>query len=350
MPLLPVYTDSGIMDGSFLHAMPYCTKNCNDKCASFYLAMQSAEAGFYRCPHGMSVYVYNKDAERYIFTGLRIRGSYDKHAARVTQARDEIYNPVLGTKEIEELAAADIALYREQQNLQHTAVEIKDLVHETRKINGQIKNACDLFWESNGESSAEAQLEVIRNVHFLSYMAYNRFQYFDAWANPTLSFGDPIRAVIYKKFDKMRKLMRGYMRKNVWISLNSGSTFSYNIYPTFETLLFILFENGIKYSPDGNPISVNFIESDNRFLTITISSLGPLCQQNELPRLGTKGFRSENAKLMDKTGQGLGLSFAKKICDMHGINIGFASKFTGRDHGIKYGDFVITLQFEASQK
>lgn len=33
MALLPIYKDEMLFDGSFIHALPFCLKNCkNDKC------------------------------------------------------------------------------------------------------------------------------------------------------------------------------------------------------------------------------------------------------------------------------------------------------------------------------
>ena len=350
MHLLPKYDNAKLVDGSYLHAMPYCLKNCGNKeCVAFYARISKALTGFYQCPHGMSAYVLSTDTSHHIFSCLRVHGTYNKHLAKVTQSTAKIYNPVLATEEISALASTDISLQNEKQTLSHTTSEINDLLHETRKLNGQIKNICDLFWDTNANDSdcdVEELLSAFRNIHVCSYMVYNRFQHLDAMLNPGLSLGDPSKSVIFKKFDKMRLLLRGFQRKNVWISLDTRSTFAYSVYPTFETLLFILFENGIKYSPPGKPINVNFHECGDHQLTVTISSIGPYCNQEEIQQLGTKGFRGENAKLLDSTGQGIGLHFARNICAMHNIDINFSSRYSHKDHGVKYGIFTITLHFD----
>jgi heat shock protein HtpX len=54
-------------------------------------------------------------------------------------------------------------------------------------------------------------------------MISNRFSYSDSVLNPTLSAGSFYPAVIFKKFDKMRKLLKGYLRKNVWITIFGAS-------------------------------------------------------------------------------------------------------------------------------
>ena len=353
MPLLPQIEKGRIVDGTYLHAMPYCLSHCKNKeCTDFYNRMQSAPTGFYQCPHGMSAYVCNVENVKYVFSGLRIHGTYNKKLAKVTQTSSNIYNPVLSTTEIEALASAEISLEKEKRILSHTTTEINDLLHETRKLNGQIKNICDIFWDTNSDEEFDSSelLSAMRNIHVCSYLVYNRFQHLDSMLNPELSLGDPARVIVYKKVDKMRKLLKGFSRKNVWISIDSPSTFYYNVYPTFETLLFILFENGIKYSPEGKPVSVNFNEVGTNQLDVTISSIGPHCSNEEIQSLGSKGFRGENAKLLDSTGQGIGLNFAKKICAMHNIDISFSSRYSHKDHGVKYGIFTVTLHFDSSRQ
>ena len=180
-------------------------------------------------------------------------------------------------------------------------------------------------------------------------MISNRFSYFDSVLNPSLSVGSPYPAVIFKKFDKMRRLLKGYQRKNVWITIDSPiqSDFRYNIYPTFETLLFIILENAIKYSPSGKPVEVTFSE-DAHILDVTIRSIGPYCDENELMHLCDKGFRSENAKIAQEVGQGFGLNFAQKICAAHKIGLTFDCTYSHKNHGIKYGTFSVCLHFDSS--
>ena len=60
MALLPIYKDEMLFDGSYIHALPFCLKNCkNDKCLAHYRNMISKTTGFYTCPYGLSTFVYN---------------------------------------------------------------------------------------------------------------------------------------------------------------------------------------------------------------------------------------------------------------------------------------------------
>lgn len=336
-----------IVDGAYIRLLPFCIKKCSsDKCKKYYERLKEAGIGGYCCPYGLASYVYISPIGKVILTGLRIRGIYDKKQSKIVASQEHVYNPVIDV-EVCNLVAQQIV---ESMCEKNTIEAIEDLLHETRSLNGQIKNAIDFLWETDTNEDnidCEALIETLKNVHVSSYMISNRFSYFDSVLNPALSIGSPYSAVIFKKFDKMRKLLKGYQRKNVWIVLKSPnqSNYRYNIYPTFETLLFIIMENAIKYSPNNNPVDVIFSE-DEYVLDVVIQSIGPYCDENEILHLCDKGFRSENAQIIENRGQGFGLNFAKKICDEHNIDLEFQSKYSYKDHGVKYGNFTVTLHFD----
>lgn len=351
MALLPcIDSTNEIKDGSYFHLLPFCKKNCaSKKCRDYYKELQEKGMGAYCCPYGLASYIYTSSKGKLIFTGLRIKGVCDKKKAKKTETPEYVYNPVIDESTcfsiIQEMADAIF----EKRELESKLEAIRDLLHEARSLNGQIKNSIDFLWEDNGDEEdidCATMIQTLKNVHVSSFMIANRFSFFDSVLNPSLATGDPYPAVVFKKFDKMRKLLKGYQRKNVWISIESAvqSDYKYNIYPTFETLLFILLENAIKYSPDGKPVNVLFKENGNQ-LDVTIESTGPYCDENEILRLCDKGFRGENAKVAQKKGEGFGLNFAQKICDIHKIKLSFQSKYSYKDHGVKYGIFSVFLHF-----
>lgn len=356
MSLLP-YMDSSnqLVDGKYVRLLPFCKKNClGEKCKLYYEKLKNAESGGYCCPYGLSSYVYISSEGKIIFTGLRIKGIYDKKKAKVTETQEFIYNPVIDEKNCAAIAQEVANSLLEKYTLEVKLESIRDLLHEARSLNGQIKNSIDYIWETNsdeGNIDYDTLVQTLKNAHVSSFMISNRFSYFDSVLNPTLSTGEPYPAVVFKKFDKMRKLLKGYQRKNVWISIESPnqSDYKYNIYPTFETLLFILLENAIKYSPNDRPVTVRFSEHEH-LLDVTIQSVGPYCDENELLHLCDKGFRSENAKAVQTNGQGFGLNFAKKICDIHHIGLSFACTYSHKDHGVKYGTFSVLLRFDNSEQ
>lgn len=351
MALLPIYRDEQLQDGCYIHALPTCLEKCkSEKCIAHYKKVVEKNTGFYTCPYGLSTLVYkNSSGAACVFSSLRERTTYNKKQAALLQAKYKIYNPILDSEELVALAQDECDRQDREQSFEQKIEEVNDLLHEARKLNGQIKTECDVIWENSSagtEYDAEGLLEFIRKIHIYSFIVYNRFQYFDTILNPMLSVGAAYNAIVFKKLDKMRKLLKGYGRKNVWISLEGQSTYGYRVYQSFETLLFIILENAIKYSPDNNPITINFEEENENILDVTIQSTGPYCRSEEIKMLGTKGFRGEEAKRLDSTGQGIGLNFAKKICEQHNIQIDFDSSYKGRNHGIVYGTFIVKLHFD----
>lgn len=358
MSLLPYIVDSGMVDGNFIRVLPYCQNNCSSgKCKEYYDKLNALSPGFYMCPNGLSSLVcVSNSGNRVIYSGIRAKGFYDKKKAKVAQAKENIYNPVLLPEELLSLANEDIKIQESRISLSEKEDAVKDVLHEARKLNAQIKNICDIIWDEfpgNSEDVSDEDINTLvkrlLNIHVCSYLAYNRFAYYDISTNPELSYGAPYETVIFKKFDKLRMLLKDYSRKKVWISLEDQNTYCYKVYPTFETLLFIILENAIKYSPKNKPVNVYFNETGNK-LDVSVVSLGPYCESDELNCLTEKGFRGTNAKLFDNTGQGIGLPFAKKIADMHEIDLEFKSSYTTTIKGIKFGEFRVKLHFDKSRQ
>lgn len=358
MSLLPCIISSNIVDGTFIRVLPYCQKNCSSgKCREHYNKLNISMPGFYMCPNGLSSLVcVSNNGNRVVYTGIRAKGFYDKKRAKIVQATENIYNPVLSQEELSSLAGEDVRIREKMISVSEKEDAIKDVLHEARKFNAQIKNICDIIWDEFPENKKDGSDEDINNlvkrilnIHVCSYLAYNRFAYYDISINPELSFGAPYETVVFKKFDKLRMLLKGYNRKNVWISLENQNTYCYKVYPTFETLLFIILENAIKYSPKNKPVNVYFNEAGNQ-LDVSVISLGPYCEAGELRLLTEKGYRGANAMLFDNTGQGIGLPFAKKIADMHSIDLEFESFYTTTINKIKFGEFQVTLHFDQSKQ
>ena len=353
MSVFPYYDTERkqIVDGTCFRLIPYCNKNCvSQRCKQYYESLEDAPSGSYKCPHGLSSYVYNAQNKKLIFTGIKIKGKYDKQRTKGISAQDYCFNPVVEEAICNSVANEIAVTIHENAEKDRKTAPINDLLHETRALNGQIRSLTDSYFEEHFDDDtidSNRLLEIIKNVQVCSYMISNRFLYLDSVLNPTLPQGSSYSAVIFGKFDKMRKLLKGYMRKNVWISLNTPepSKYRYNIYPSFETLIFVLLENAIKYSPNNQPVDVNFKERGS-ILDVEIVSVGPYCTENEITRLCEKGFRSENAQIMQKQGQGFGLNFANEICKAHKIGLSFDSIYLNKDHGVKYGRFYVKLRFD----
>ena len=95
----------------------------------------------------------------------------------------------------------------------------------------------------------------------------------------------------------------------------------------------ILFENAIIYNNKGGSIKFSASREDNS-IVCSIEDSGIGIAKEEMPRLFSKFYRAQNARLVDTEGMGLGLFMARSIIEKHGgklyatsPGIGLGAKF-----------------------
>ena len=87
---------------------------------------------------------------------------------------------------------------------------------------------------------------------------------------------------------------------------------------TLSKVLEILFDNAIKYSEENGTISVALYKSSKK-VYFTINNKGEYIKPDELPHVFERFYRTNKER--EVGGHGLGLSLAKKKCDMLGCKI-----------------------------
>lgn len=87
---------------------------------------------------------------------------------------------------------------------------------------------------------------------------------------------------------------------------------------TLAKVLEILFDNAIKYSYENEKITVGLHQSSKKAV-FTINNKGEYIRENELPHIFERFYRTNKER--EVGGHGLGLSIAKKKCDMIGAKI-----------------------------
>ena len=91
---------------------------------------------------------------------------------------------------------------------------------------------------------------------------------------------------------------------------------------TFAKVLEILFDNAIKYSDDNSKITVGLIQNSKK-IYFTINNKGEHIKPDELPHVFERFYRTNKERVVG--GHGLGLSLAKRKCDMLGAKISVES-------------------------
>lgn len=92
--------------------------------------------------------------------------------------------------------------------------------------------------------------------------------------------------------------------------------------PTFSKVLEILFDNAIKYSDANGKISIALYKSSKK-VYFTINNTGEYINPDELSRIFERFYRTNKERTVG--GHGLGLSLAKKKCDMLGCKLSVES-------------------------
>jgi PAS domain S-box-containing protein len=93
-----------------------------------------------------------------------------------------------------------------------------------------------------------------------------------------------------------------------------------------EQVVLNLFTNAVKYSPEGTEIVVRMMEKAAD-IVVEVEDHGYGIPEKSLQRIFDKFYRvSENAKVRDATGSGLGLSLVKEIVEAHGGEVAVRSQ------------------------
>jgi signal transduction histidine kinase len=84
-----------------------------------------------------------------------------------------------------------------------------------------------------------------------------------------------------------------------------------------------LVENAVAYGDPGGHVAVVLEWRGDRFSLVVVDD-GPGVLPAELPRLGERTFRSDEARQRDPNGSGLGLAITSEICQRCGWSLSFA--------------------------
>lgn len=133
-----------------------------------------------------------------------------------------------------------------------------------------------------------------------------------------LSNGDN-KAMSYSKFSLVeitKKLVAQYDKNSsrVEIKTNDDKAVVTASQSSIEELVTIFLDNALKYSPDDSIIKINIFKSKEK-TSFAITNKGSGISEKDLPYIFDRFFRADNAR--SNGGNGLGLSLAKRIIEIH---------------------------------
>lgn len=358
-------SSSGVLSDGTMQGLPqYCSHQCNSKkCRDFYAGLKGS-LGRYKCPYGFAVCVEQISGVPVFFVGMDIVGISDKKLVQKrTTAKDFI--PRLKKEQYEErlIIMANMAnsiedYYSQAQgtllaadNYQSKIETLDNTFHELRKLNGRLKASVEwltMLLDNSGFQQEAMLSKASKDIFAASQLISIRLSTYDLILNPNSALNytkSPL--AIYKKFDKVARLLDYQAQESGTIIKITGNSYcTYECSDMVELLPYLLLDNALKYTMWGKDTNLIFQEIGNK-LKVTVKSFSIRPADQELNSLLERGIRSKNVT-SEKEGQGLGLYLARYICDANNIsiNLSLGKRIEEDDKGIKYSDFIVTLQFD----
>ena len=226
-----------------------------------------------------------------------------------------------------------------------------DVGHELRNINRIIKSSSEVLTRAiEGEKIDRQALEChIERVFDNAYLTSLWLDVINYETNPDFFIQEEkIPRNIHAKFYKAARCFKCLCReKSIKINKLSGEvTTNILTFQVIDILPYLIYDNCVKYSPNSGQVETEFVEL-NDSIDITVSSIGPSLEEDEINHVFMKGFRGKNARKLKVTGSGRGLNFLKFICDIHNADIKIKSaKEKIEYNNVPYSEFTYNIRFQ----
>lgn len=336
--------NSRVIDGTFLNASTLCHKAKNRTCIKHYEKIKNIK-GFHICPAGLTTYS-NGESEPSLYSSVKVHGFYDVTKTKKIQDYLPTIPPQVFLSSINKSRSLLSAPIRERES---DSDMVDFSIHEVRRFNGEIKRISEELLLKK-DSDVNYVQKRVKSIFASSSLISVRLNAFDLEENPeVITSQSKFNSGVFKKFQKASHCLDIYARdRGVKIMPFIGTShMTIDMYQIFDLIPFVILENAIKYSPKDQNVSVQFEEINQNSLTVSVSSIGPYNTNEEIERIFKKKSRGAQAELLDGTGGGYGLYFAKMICDMHNIIISAKSGMPMFElNGIQFGDFTLVLKIE----
>ncbi|MBO4922773.1 MAG: sensor histidine kinase [Bacteroidales bacterium] len=360
-----LFPSDDLSDGLFFTVPSFCRQNgLSNICRNFYLN-NCKSIGTTQCPYGFGIDVFRIGDQTVIFTCLNIERLSDKKAVQ-KRIREKDFLPripyssyIKSKASICSLVEENSDFYQQESNFKKIKATydekiemLDDTFHELRKLNQQLKPAAERliyeldYFDGTNTSSIEYYT---RQLHATSQLISIRLSTYDLSITSDFSaFEKKGPIAIYKKFDKVSKLLEGQANeRHIKIILKGESFCMCQANDIVELIPYLLLDNAIKYSMCYENVYVVFDESPNS-LVVSVKSFSQRPDNKEIPRLRERGYRSK-MNSQDVGGKGLGLYLADLICINSDItmDISVGDNTTEDISGQKYSDFIVRLDFSS---
>lgn len=320
--LVNYYFNGQFNEGIITHYSEFCKNHCtSEKCINHYKKMEENKIDEMICPYGFYCKrfferIYNGIASKELADFSKIKFKIDKSIKLYSS--NELSNLI----EIDE----NILFIEEENNLKQKC--INDFLHDVNKSNTLIENNIQQI--SKDQLTSKDKNRLISSLKLTDFFK-KRVELYKYVSNPALIPAGKLRERdAFKLFDIYRRIFEEIGKtckinialKNIDIITGlevSGKTI-FMANESITILPFLLIDNALKYSNEKSKIAINIYQENEIVKKIEIENYPSYVITENVDMFLERGFRSKN-NTSKSSGNGLGLSIVKQICDYNRIDV-----------------------------
>lgn len=306
---------------------------CKRKCPTIPECAKDPKPGENVCTYGMTFIAERYDEQDVIVFGVRGPTNPNSAAPHLKQFLKGRAVAVTDVKEW--LQRLDTLRRSIEDDFQSRKREMLEPLHDPQRMAKQIHNiAANMVQSVYGPGRLEDLVDRadtnLKSLVRATELLEDSFEQLIIYFNPQAAlFGERTLGSIHGLLTKLVSVL-GIQNTGggaVKLHLNGSCYRQVHLYESFRLLPFALITNAIKYSLQG-PVKVDILEQQTA-ISISVTSIGPLIEKEELGKIFERGFRGKWATAVAK-GSGVGLFLAKAVADAHDTRVRVASNPLGR--------------------
>ncbi|HEX7669358.1 MAG TPA: HAMP domain-containing sensor histidine kinase [Polyangiaceae bacterium] len=202
---------------------------------------------------------------------------------------------------------------------------LSDIAHDLKTPIASLHIALEQATEQSRDPLLNDLLRAsLKDVVYLSGLTENlrlACQLRDGWdpaaGSPTVDLAETVERVVFRVryFARSRGITLDVARPDATVFVRCDATAA-------EQMITNLVENAVSYGNQGGHVAVLLEAHAGRFSLVVVDD-GPGVEPSELPRLGERTFRSDEARQREPNGSGLGLAISSEVCTHCGWSLGF---------------------------
>ncbi|QNO16729.1 HAMP domain-containing histidine kinase [Alkalicella caledoniensis] len=267
---------------------------------------------------------------------------------KITEAANKIREGNLGTHveidnsidELKELSQSINHLSTSLANQENLRKRLtSDISHELRTpltiLQSHIEALSDGIWEPTPEKLDICKKEVVRLINLVEELRHlNEIENHDLVLNTqNFSLSDEILEIT-------NSFEHSFKQENISLRVRIEDNIVYNgDRNKIRQVIINLLSNSMKFTNTEGLVNVNLVKANNN-IKVIIEDTGIGIDENELPFIFERFYRTDQSRSRKTGGTGIGLSIAKTLVDAHG------GKITVESEKGKGTRFIITLPID----